>query len=54
MRVGVLRRAEVQPKREHYDERLAMLEEARPEHALVQELRFELEALHALPPRSVG
>lgn len=35
---------------EHYDESLAMLEAAMPTHPLVQQLRFELEALRALPP----
>jgi hypothetical protein len=29
-----------------------MLEEAQPEHPLVRQLRFELEALRALPPRA--
>jgi (p)ppGpp synthase/HD superfamily hydrolase len=48
----LLRRAEIRPRLEHYDESLAMLEEATPDHALVQKLRFELEALRALPPRS--
>jgi (p)ppGpp synthase/HD superfamily hydrolase len=33
---------------------LAMLEEAQPSHPLVCQLRFELEALRALPPRAVG
>jgi hypothetical protein len=28
-----------------------MLEEAQPEHPLVRQLRFELEALRALPPK---
>jgi (p)ppGpp synthase/HD superfamily hydrolase len=43
---------EVRPRLEHYSESLAMLEEATPEHPLVQKLRFELEALRALPPRA--
>ena len=43
---------EVRPRLEHYCESLAMLEEATPQHPLVQKLRFELEALRALPPRA--
>jgi (p)ppGpp synthase/HD superfamily hydrolase len=39
---------------EHYIESLAMLEEATPNHPLVEMLRFELEALRALPPRAVS
>ena len=35
---------------EHYRASLAMLEQITPEHALVRQLRFELEALAALPP----
>jgi len=31
---------------------LTMLEEAEPNHPLVRQLRFELEALRALPPRT--
>ena len=37
---------------EHYVASLAMLEGAQPEHPLVRQLRFELEALRALPPRA--
>jgi (p)ppGpp synthase/HD superfamily hydrolase len=48
----LLRTDEVRPKLEHYSESLGMLEEVTPEHPLVQKLRFELEALRALPPRS--
>ncbi len=48
----LLRTEQVQPKLEHYSESLAMLEEVTPELPLVQKLRFELEALRALPPRS--
>ena len=48
----LLRSDEVRLKLEHYEESLAMLEETTPEHALVQKLRFELEALRALPPRT--
>lgn len=48
----LLRAKEVRPKLEHYSESLAMLEEVTPELALVQKLRFELEALRALPPLS--
>jgi (p)ppGpp synthase/HD superfamily hydrolase len=36
---------------EHYRESLVMLEEITPEHPLVRQLRFELEALQGLPPR---
>jgi (p)ppGpp synthase/HD superfamily hydrolase len=36
---------------EHYVASLRMLERAEPEHPLVRQLRFELEALRALPPR---
>jgi (p)ppGpp synthase/HD superfamily hydrolase len=42
---------DVGPRLEHYLESLAMLEQATPEHPLVHQLRFELEALRALPPR---
>jgi (p)ppGpp synthase/HD superfamily hydrolase len=38
------------PRLEHYLESLAMLERATPDHPLVGQLRFELEALRALPP----
>jgi (p)ppGpp synthase/HD superfamily hydrolase len=48
----LLRTEEVRPKLEHYSESLAMLEEVTQELPLVQKLRFELEALRALPPRS--
>lgn len=41
----------VGPRFEHYLESLAMLEQETPEHPLVHQLRFELEALRALPPR---
>jgi (p)ppGpp synthase/HD superfamily hydrolase len=36
---------------EHYVASLSMLEQANPQHPLVRQLRFELEILHALPPR---
>jgi (p)ppGpp synthase/HD superfamily hydrolase len=36
----------------HYQESLAMLEAETPQHPLVRQLRFELEALAALPPRA--
>jgi hypothetical protein len=49
---ALLRSKEVRPRLEHYVESLAMLEEASARHPLVQKLRFELEALRALPPRS--
>jgi (p)ppGpp synthase/HD superfamily hydrolase len=38
-------------KLEHYLASLSMLEDMTPEHPLVRQLRFELEMLHALPPR---
>jgi (p)ppGpp synthase/HD superfamily hydrolase len=38
-------------KLEHYLASLSMLERVNPEHPLVRQLRFELEILHALPPR---
>jgi (p)ppGpp synthase/HD superfamily hydrolase len=43
-------REDVQPRLEHYRESLEMLESATPQHPLVGQLRFELEALQALPP----
>ena len=43
-----------QLKLDHYQESLLMLEELTPEHSLVRQLRFELEALRWLPPRSDG
>jgi hypothetical protein len=42
---------DVKPRLEHYAQSLAMLERATPAHPLVEQLRFELEALRALPPR---
>lgn len=45
---------DIRRRLEHYIESLAMLEEANPNHALVQLLRFELEALRTLPPRAVS
>jgi (p)ppGpp synthase/HD superfamily hydrolase len=44
-------REEIRARLEHYIESLAMLEEETPGHPLVKQLRFELEALRALPPR---
>lgn len=41
-------------KHEHYRESLHMLEGLRREHPLVRQLRFELEALRALPPGASG
>jgi (p)ppGpp synthase/HD superfamily hydrolase len=38
------------PRVAHYGESLAMLEAAAADHPLVRQLRFELEALHALRP----
>lgn len=47
-------REDVGRRLEHYIESLLMLEEEMPRHPLVQQLRFELEALRALPPRAGG
>lgn len=41
-------------KLDHYIKSLDMLEHERPHHPLVRQLRFELEALHALPPRGTS
>jgi (p)ppGpp synthase/HD superfamily hydrolase len=46
--------ADARPRLDHYIESLAMLEQAVPEHPLVRQLRFELEALRALPPALDG
>jgi (p)ppGpp synthase/HD superfamily hydrolase len=45
-------REDVARRLEHYVESLAMLEDETARHPLVQQLRFELEALRALPPRA--
>lgn len=37
---------------DHYSESLVTLEQITPDHPLVRQLRFELEALRALPPDS--
>lgn len=37
---------------DHYRESVLMLEEITPQHPIVQQLRFELEALRALPPHT--
>jgi (p)ppGpp synthase/HD superfamily hydrolase len=42
---------DVAAKLDHYEKSLEMLEAVMPELPLVRQLRFELEALHALPPR---
>ena len=39
-------------KLDHYSESLTMLDEVDPEHPLVRQLRFELEALTGLPPQA--
>lgn len=39
---------------EHYRHSLEMLEAVTPSHPLVRQLRFELEALDALPPQMKG
>jgi hypothetical protein len=41
-------------RREHYARSLEMLEHADDRHPLVRQLRFELEALGALPPAGLG
>ncbi len=43
-----------QARLDHYRQSLAMLEENAPDHPLVRQLRFELEALAALPPGGVN
>jgi (p)ppGpp synthase/HD superfamily hydrolase len=40
-------------KLHHYDESLVMLEDGLPGHPLVDQLRLELEAIHALPDEGV-
>lgn len=45
-----LDRQQAEIKLRRYRKSLAMLEQVIPENSLVQELRFELEALDALPP----
>lgn len=45
-------REDVLRRLEHYVESLAMLEVESARHPLVQQLRFELEALQALPPHA--
>jgi (p)ppGpp synthase/HD superfamily hydrolase len=48
---ALLRGSERERERlEHYRESLGMLEQATPQHPLVRQLRFELEALSAFPP----
>jgi guanosine-3',5'-bis(diphosphate) 3'-pyrophosphohydrolase len=47
---GGLDPVEAESKRRHYTKCLAMLEESAPDDRLVELLRFELEALEALPP----
>jgi (p)ppGpp synthase/HD superfamily hydrolase len=39
---------------EHYRQSLVTLEQITPDHPLVRQLRFELEALGALPPEDIG
>lgn len=45
-----LARGDAETKLRHYRECLQMLEQTMPENALVEQLRFELEALEQLPP----
>jgi (p)ppGpp synthase/HD superfamily hydrolase len=41
---------DVRAKLDHYEKSLEMLEQVMPDLPLVRQLRFELEALHAMPP----
>lgn len=50
--VGGLDPVEAESKRRHYTKCLAMLEETAQDDQLVELLRFELEALEALPPET--
>jgi (p)ppGpp synthase/HD superfamily hydrolase len=49
---GLLADEHERARLDHYRESVLMLEEITPEHPLVQQLRFELEALRASPPRT--
>lgn len=49
---GTLTEPEGRAKLEHYAQSLTMLEAGAAHHPLVSQLRFELEALHAMPPES--
>jgi hypothetical protein len=49
-----LRPDEIIDKIEHYAASLQMLEELIPEHPLVRQLRFELEALDTYPPEGMS
>lgn len=49
---SLLASEDVRPRLAHYQQSLDMLEQVTREHSLVMKLRFELEALKALPPRS--
>ncbi len=51
---GVIEAPSERLRSEHYLESLLMLEEVSPEHPMVRQLRFELEALRELPPGSGG
>jgi (p)ppGpp synthase/HD superfamily hydrolase len=48
----VLETEREQRRLDHYRQSLAMLEHGAAEHPLVRQLRFELEALQALPPHA--
>jgi (p)ppGpp synthase/HD superfamily hydrolase len=52
LRMASGRLEEVSEKLRHYRASLAVAEEGAAGHQLVEQLRFELEALEALPPRS--
>jgi (p)ppGpp synthase/HD superfamily hydrolase len=49
---GLLASEREQRRLEHYRESLTTLEQGAPDHPLVRQLRFELEALQALPPHA--
>jgi (p)ppGpp synthase/HD superfamily hydrolase len=50
-RIALAVGADASPEKlEHYDASLALLERRLPQHPLVRQLRFELEALELLPP----
>lgn len=51
-RPDLLEEARERARLDHYLQSVLMLEEITPDHPLVQQLRFELEALRALPPRT--
>lgn len=54
LRLAVGQMDDATEKLEHYRASLALAEETVPSHPLTQQLRFELEALEALPPGETG